>query len=327
MSIPVLDASALSGGTEEERARFAAQLLDGLVTYGFVKLVNHTVPVPLVRETFDQIKRFFQLPYSVKLPLRNDPKQGQQRGWSVPGEEKTWWLESNTGDVKEPTFSDNKESFDCGHPDDKRFPNKWPPESALPGYQDTMERFFFSCGDLTLSLLRSIASALSLDEEIFASRCTNEASTIRINHFPPIERATLDAGKISRIWPHKDFGIISLVFPDVTPGLEYEDRRNPGTFLPMPYGSDEEVVVIVSETMQRWTNGEIPGGLHRVTRPRDCEGEMVPERWSLVYFNKADRHVNVGPLKEFLAGGKEAVYEDLTALEYQTLRNAAHYPG
>ncbi|KAJ5771916.1 Oxoglutarate/iron-dependent dioxygenase [Penicillium odoratum] len=316
MSIPTLDASALTEGTAEQRSEFAAKLLDSLNTYGFAKLVNHTVPVPLVQETFDQIKSFFKLPYAVKAPLKNDPKQSQQRGWSVPGEEKTWWLESNTGD----------ESFDCGHPDDKKFPNKWPSESDLPGYQNTMDEFFFSCGDLTLALLESMASALNLDPKVFTSRCTNEASTIRINHFPPIDRATLDEGKISRIWPHKDFGIISLVFPDVTPGLEYEDRSNPGTFIPMPYGSDEEVVVIVSETMQRWTNGQIGGGLHRVTRPRKCEGDTVPERWSLVYFNKADRDVNVGPLDEFL-GDKKPIYEDLTALEYQTLRNAAHYPG
>ncbi|RHZ50795.1 uncharacterized protein CDV56_105127 [Aspergillus thermomutatus] len=320
MTIPVLDASALSGGTPEQRAEFGAKFLDSLNTYGFVKLVNHTVPVPLVKETFDQIKRFFKLPYSVKIPLRNDPKQGQQRGWSIPGEEKTWWLESNNGEIKEPTF-------DCGHPDDKKFPNKWPSEADLPGYQDTMDRFFFSCGDLTLELLEVMAQALNLDAKIFTSRCTNEASTIRINHFPPIERSKLDEGKINRIWPHKDFGIISLVFPDVTPGLEYEDRSNPGTFIPMPYGSDDEVVVIVSETMQRWTNGEVRAGLHRVSRPRDCDDEIVPERWSLVYFNKADRHVNVGPLAEFLTGDKKPIYEDLTALEYQTLRNAAHYPG
>ena len=55
MSIPVLDASALNGGTAEERTEFAANLLDSLKTYGFAKLVNHTVSVPLVQETFDQV--------------------------------------------------------------------------------------------------------------------------------------------------------------------------------------------------------------------------------------------------------------------------------
>ncbi|EAQ84312.1 hypothetical protein CHGG_10716 [Chaetomium globosum CBS 148.51] len=302
MTIPVIDAAALTGGDEQQLAVFRAKLLDGLKTYGFVKLINHTVPVPLVAETFDQ------------------------RGWCTPGEEKTWYLESNTGAIKEPKFSDSKESFDCGHPNDKLFPNKWPSAEALPGYQDTMERFFMSCGDLTLVLLTLIAEEMQYNRDLFTSRCTNEASTIRINHFPVVDKAVLDRGDVSRIWPHNDFGIISLVFPDVTPGLEYEDRANPGTFIPMPYESDQEVVVIVGETLQRWTNGGIRAGLHRVNRPLDVQGDLVPERWSLVYFNKADRHASVGPLDEMLANGAKPVYEHLTALEYQGLRNATHYP-
>jgi isopenicillin N synthase-like dioxygenase len=197
---------------------------------------------------------------------------------------------------------------------------------VLPGYQDTLEGFFYSSGDLTLVLLELIAEALGLDPTIFTGRCTNEASTIRINHFPPVDRAILDRGDVSRIWPHNDFGIISLVFLDVVQGLEYEDRSNPGTFLPLPYESDQEVVVIAGETLQRWTNGLIRAGLHRVNRPLDFDGDLVPERWSLVYFNKANRNVNVGPLKEFVSEGKKAIYEDMTALEYQGLRNATHYP-
>lgn len=131
---------------------------------------------------------------------------------------------------------------------------------------------------------------------------------------------------MSRIWPHNDFGIISLVFPDRTGGLEYEDREQPGTFIPMPYNGDDEVVVIVSETFQRWTNGSVRAGLHRVTKPREMTGDMVPERWSLVYFNKADRNVNVGPLEQFVSAETKPLYEDLTALEYQAMRNAVHYP-
>ena len=59
----------------------------------------------------------------------------------------------------------------------------------------------------------------------------------------------LETGQISRIWPHNNFDIISFVFPDRTGSLEYEDRQNPGTFIPMPYNGDDEVVVFVSETM------------------------------------------------------------------------------
>ncbi|KAF2196660.1 Clavaminate synthase-like protein [Delitschia confertaspora ATCC 74209] len=324
--LPTLDASCMVNGTAEERAAFGQKFLESMTEHGFVKLVNHPVPLPHVEDTFSQIKRFFKLPFADKKDIINDPKKGQQRGWSPPGEEKTWWLESNNGDIEAPKFSDNKESFDCGAPNDPLFPNRWPTESALPGYQKTMDTFFDSCGALCVDLLEVLASQMKLDPKLFSSRCTNEASTIRINHFPPVARETLESGQVSRIWPHNDFGIISLVFPDRTGGLEYEDRENPGTFIPMPYGGDDEVVVIVSETFQRWTNGGVRAGLHRVTKPVDMEGDTVPERWSLVYFCKADRHVNVGPLKEFVAAEKPPVYEDLTALEYQAMRNAVHYP-
>lgn len=220
-----------------------------------------------------------------------------------------------------------QESFDCGDPADALFPNKWPSPAVLPDYRQTLESFFYACGTLTLTLLRLLAQELDLEPSIFTSRCTNEASTIRINHFPPIKREVLDTGATSRIWPHNDFGIISLVFPSTVPGLEYENRDRPGTFLPMPYESEEEVVVILGETLQRWTNGQIRAGLHRVGPPKDVQGEVVPERWSLVFFNKADRHVRVGPLKESVdVNGGEPLYEDLSALEYQGSRNRKHYP-
>ncbi|KAF2448845.1 Clavaminate synthase-like protein [Karstenula rhodostoma CBS 690.94] len=327
-TIPVLDAAYLSNGTAQQRAEFSAKFLEALTEFGFCKLVNHSVPLPVVEDTFSKIKSFFKLPFAEKKDIINDPQKGQQRGWSPPGEEKTWWLESNTGDVESPKFSDNKESFDCGHPDDKHFPNRWPTEEALPGYQKTMDQFFFDCGDLCSNLLEVLASAMGHESKLFSSKCTHEATTIRINHFPPVKRETLETGQVSRIWPHNDFGIISLVFPDRTGGLEYEDREKPGSFIPMPYNGDDEVVVIASETIQRWTNGSVRAGLHRVTKPHEMDpnADMVPERWSLVYFVKADRHVNVGPLKEFVTGEEKPMYEDLTALEYQAMRNAVHYP-
>lgn len=108
MTIPIIDARALRNGTPVERAAFAKELLTGLTNYGFVKLINHSVPVEEVQAVFDAVTKFFRLPFDVKKDIRNDPGQSQQRGWSVVGEEKTWWLESNKGDVIAPEFSDNK---------------------------------------------------------------------------------------------------------------------------------------------------------------------------------------------------------------------------
>lgn len=175
----------------------------------------------------------------------------------------------------------------------------------------------------------ALAAGLELPLETFTDRFNHEASTLRANHYPTINLKQLEDGKVSRVWPHHDFGIISLVFPSAVGGLEYADRENPGTFLPVLHTSQREFVVLASETLQRWTNGVIRAGLHRVTKPAAEEvtdGGMLPERTSLVFFCKADRQVLVGPLSKFKDVQNDKIYSDITALEYQSQRNEAHYP-
>lgn len=42
-------------GAAQERAEFGDKFLKGMVEHGFVKLVNHTVPLPIVQDTFSQV--------------------------------------------------------------------------------------------------------------------------------------------------------------------------------------------------------------------------------------------------------------------------------
>lgn len=54
-SIPILDAACMVNGSAQERAEFGDNFLKGMVEHGFVKLVNHTVPMPVVEDTFSQV--------------------------------------------------------------------------------------------------------------------------------------------------------------------------------------------------------------------------------------------------------------------------------
>ena len=58
MGIPVIDASALTGGSPEARLRFDNELLDGLSAYGFVKLVKHPIPDQEVEDIFDAVRDY-----------------------------------------------------------------------------------------------------------------------------------------------------------------------------------------------------------------------------------------------------------------------------
>lgn len=55
-SIPVLDAACMTNGTDQERAEFGGEFLKGMIEFGFVKLMNHTVPMPNVEDTFSQVR-------------------------------------------------------------------------------------------------------------------------------------------------------------------------------------------------------------------------------------------------------------------------------
>ncbi|KAH7048290.1 hypothetical protein B0J12DRAFT_575019 [Macrophomina phaseolina] len=335
MPLPVIDAHALHSGTAEELAAFDRELFSAFVRDGAVKLKNTAISDDQIERTFQTCKDFFRLPAHVKNLVANDPTQAQQRGYSVAGEEKTWFLESAKAGGPAPKHGDARESIDIGAVIDTQFPNKWLPEHVLPQHRAIMEAFFSSCADLCTSILTSLARARQLPRaDAFAARCSHAASTARSNHYPAVEGALLEAGDVGRAWPHRDFGIITLVFPGTVGGLEYENREKAGSggvsFEPVGFTSPADIVVQAAETLQRWTNDEVRACLHRVARPDAQEmGEdgLAPERTSLVFFCKADRDVSVGPMPEFVRGGEEPVYEEMTALEYQGQRNKAHYPG
>lgn len=193
-----------------------------------------------------------------------------------------------------------------------------------------MEAFYRTCHRVSQQVLKELALALNLPPGTFAEQCSkNEASTMRINHFPEVHVREVDAGQTCRIWPHFDFGIISLVFRDIVGGLELEDRARPGTFVPVPCASRTEMCVNIGEQFQRWSNGRIRAGLHRVTKPyRRAElvdGEMLPERFSVAFFVKADHDASVGPIARFVTPEFPQAYEDITASEFQRRRNKATY--
>lgn len=173
-------------------------------------------------------------------------------------------------------------------------------------------------------------------------RCRKDASELRLNRYPPVSLARLADGRVKRTWPHTDFGIITLLFQDDVGGLELEDRRTPGTFVPVapaPPGGPSEMVVNISDTFQRWTNGVIRAGVHQVAPPPAYKaralavhgngnghangsghangGGVLPERHSCVFFAKASRDTSAGPLPQFVSDEHPAQYDEITALEFQ----------
>lgn len=193
-----------------------------------------------------------------------------------------------------------------------------------------MEEAFEKLEGISACIMEALEMAFELPSGAFLDRITHEgnASEMRLNHYPAIDINDIKGGGVSRIWPHFDLGVITLLFQDGVGGLEFENRERRDTFNRVECATQGEMVVNVSETLQRWTNDVLPAGLHRVNVPQYLEDKEVgtlPERYSIAYFCKADRGASVGPLRQFVQEGSKPTYQDMSAMEYHQQRLQSAY--
>ena len=195
----------------------------------------------------------------------------------------------------------------------------------MPGFRVDMEDAFEKLEQTSAYILEALEVALNLPYGAFLDKVTHKgnASEMRFNHYPAIDIKTIRAGKVGRIWPHFDLGVITLLFQDRVGGLEFEDRERGGEFQRVESSTPSEMIVNISETLQRITHDVLPAGLHRVSVPSelaDKEDGILPERYSIAYFCKADRDACVGPLDQFVPKGTAQKYRDVTAGDYHKQR-------
>jgi isopenicillin N synthase-like dioxygenase len=225
----------------------------------------------------------------------------------------------------------SKEHFDIGATTDLAFPNKWLTADELPGFREFMESLFETMEHVNRSILQALELGFGLPPNTFTDKCSHmgNASEFRVTHYPGISVEEMKNGHTSRIWPHTDLGVITLLLQDSVGGLEFQDRKHPSNFLPVESNNPAEMIVSVSETLQRWTNDALPAAVHRVTLPAALKGQqdgILRARYSAAYFCKADRETSVGPIKQFVGPQENgAKYADMSAIEYHKQRLATAY--
>ena len=366
MAVSTLDYSDFIAGTQEQREKFAHALLDSFEKTGFAKLKSHTFSKQELKELFTGVgshldihcscrdidflcqgQKFFDQPLEMKNEIPNETGPRPMRGYTPYRVEEVGKLHDDAqvrimtdskvridGILLEVldilTDHDIQEHFDQGPEYDTDFPNKWPNAPELSGFRAFMENFYRQCDDVCLTLMKALEVAWGIKDGSLVARCVPSATDLRLTHYPAIPVEEMQSGRSSRIAPHTDFGPITLLFQDSTGGLEIEDRTNPkpNSFNPLPPTDTTEMIVNVGDTLTRWTNGKITGGIHQVTAPEAMKGEsglMLPPRMSMAYLFKAERNVSVGPLPKFVSSTEPAIYPDITAFEFQRWRNSIVY--
>lgn len=124
-----------------------------------------------------------------------------------------------------------------------------------------MEEHYASCLKASIKLSAALELALELPNGMLSFKCANEPSELRLSDYPQISVPDINRGDTSRIGPHTDPDVITLLFQDEVGVLEVEDRDHKAKFFPVRREVWNEMVMNVSETLVRMTNGQIPAGL------------------------------------------------------------------
>lgn len=266
--IPRIDASALIDPTHAGHAQARAQAVAGAADIGFLTVYNTPIAAETVHEVIETYRTFFHLPAADKADY-DMAKTGSNRGWGAPGSEQ----------VDPDANPDYKQVFDCGLPVAEReplgalklpayAPNVWPDKPD--GFADTLRAYYRETVSFALDLLCAIADAVGEDGAYFRDKFTHPMALLRGNFYP--ERPAWATDKDFGIATHTDYGCLTLLATDGSPGLEV--RKRGGGWIPVsaPPG---EFVINFGEMLEMWTERRIVATPHRVIGT-DAERISVP---------------------------------------------------
>lgn len=285
--IPEIDLSAVLNNDEKTIAR----LREGAEDIGFLTVTNTELSRADVERVITVYRDFFRLPESAKS-LVDMAKTGSNRGWGASGSEQ----------VDPEANPDYKQVFDCGFEltegDPLRqsglgvyAPNLWPEE--LPEFKAEIVEYYDKAMRVSMQILRGIATAIGEDAGFFDDKFDRPMALLRGNYYP--ERPKWAGEKDFGIATHTDYGCLTLLATDGTPGLEV--RKRGGGWIPVS-AEPGTFIINFGEMLQMWTGGRVVATPHRV-RGTDHERVSIP-----MFFNP-NYNTNVAPRgsdKVILAG-------------------------
>lgn len=242
---------------------------------------------------------------------------------------------------------DAREQFAIGPPSDTEFPTPQLAEDLLPEFNAVTKNTYLAIGHACRTLVHVIEEGLGAPVDSISNPAAGgRGAELNLNFYPEVERDILEGSAdvqksndaqleshedatLRRIWPHSDLGVVSALFQDGVgaTGLELEVRESPGhEFAPLYIEEEGDMALLVSDTLERWTNGYLRSAVHRVGLPPVTTGiTRIPERRSAVMFFRAPPTADLGPLPHFVSVSNPARYEHVTAGEYLKRHNRRLY--
>lgn len=321
--LQVIDFAPLASGNEAAAERVAKEVDAACREIGFLTVVNHPVPAPLIRRTFAEAARFFAMPEAEKmklwmgnsrcfrgfLPMDQGADQRNFAGGAVAG-----FQQHITGEKLKARKPNRNEAFQIATelpPDDPAIlagtplhgPNQWPAD--LPGFRENVLEYYDTMVRFSALLASLFARGLGLQPDYFAQFYRKPLIQLRLLHYLP-HKADIEALEGGDSRAHCDAGGFTMLQQDDVGGLEIKSRS--GEWLVVP-PVENSFVINIGDSMKMWTNHRYASTLHRVVN------RYGRERFSIGVFANPDYETVIRPLPTCVDAEHPPVFEEMKSGE------------
>jgi isopenicillin N synthase-like dioxygenase len=297
-SIPVIDVSALFHSPSVDRDRTDGAVMEAAATSGFFVARGFAADLPIDRRSRADLLRLFELPESELRPL------WRQKFDASHANVYRGWFPLQQG------FLTSKEGIDLGpdvvygpsvvrDDDPLREATPLPSAHALPGWRESVARYYRGMVHASQALMRSIARGLNLQGHFFDHAFDQGLSTLRLLRYPVRTDAEQTAEADPNVWvmhhdkrhyvtgaPHVDSGFLTLLAQDGIAGLQARHRNGQWIDVPPAEGT---LAVNFGKALERWSGGRIKATEHRVIGTGQ-------QRLSVPFFYEARADAEIRPL-------------------------------
>ncbi|XP_021598794.1 flavanone 3-dioxygenase 3 [Manihot esculenta] len=269
------------------RSRVVNEIRSACKEIGFFQVINHGIPLHVMKNALDAVMGFFDLPLEEKMLLMSANVHAPVRyGTSL-----------NHSRDKVHFWRDFIKHY--SHPISEWI-HLWP--ANPPSYREKMAKYATAVQNLQKQLMRVVLESLGLNPNYLQNEIEEGSQVMTMNCYPACPEPQLTLG----MPPHSDYGSLTILLQSCT-GLQIMDQNK--NWIPVPV-IEGALLVQLGDQVEVMSNGQYKSVVHQAT--------VSPQRkrFSIASLHSLAINKKVGPAPELVDEKHPTSYKEFSFSDF-----------